>query len=180
MRFDRGSFFRLEGDSTDTITHEDATFEHSPNPEESYLLLYGTLRHGSEYYEEFALDERLTLLGECTVEGLLYDLGEYPGLRLESEATGDAGSGDGDASQAGRAEPGLVTGECYRVDDETVFPVLDAFEGYDPTDREGSLFVRRLVRLDEPPVDAWTYVYNRDVGDATVIESGDWRAYADE
>lgn len=37
--------------------------------------------------------------------------------------------------------------------------------------------VPRAARLLEPDLEAWVYLYNRDVGEAPVIASGDWRAY---
>ncbi|ARS89577.1 gamma-glutamylcyclotransferase family protein [Natrarchaeobaculum aegyptiacum] len=143
------------------------------------IVLYGTLRRGSEKYVEFGLEDRLTYVGECTLEGLLYDLGEYPGLVLEPEVRDAEGSTTDDGAPDADRSDTLVTGELYRVDDETVVHELDAYEGYSPANPAGSLYVRQLVRLEEPPVDAWTYVYNRDVENAPVVTSGDWRAYTD-
>jgi gamma-glutamylcyclotransferase (GGCT)/AIG2-like uncharacterized protein YtfP len=86
----------------------------------------------------------------------LHDLGEYPGL-VRGEGT--------------------VAGELYEVRDSRAFGLLDEFEGYDPCDVDGSFYVRRAVRLREPEIDAWVYVYNRSVKGAPLIREGDWRRY---
>ena len=62
----------------------------------------------------------------------------------------------------------------YEVVDREVFRIMDQHERYDPTDVQGSLYLRRAVRLVEPSVDAWVYVYNREVGDAMEVAGGDW------
>lgn len=134
--------------------------------DEEYIMIYGTLMRDYDAHEELSLTDHLTYLDECTVNGKLYDLGEYPGLILRNGMDPDPSG-----------EQRHVTGELYRVEDESVFAEMDEFERYDPNDRENSLYVRQIVRLNDPPVDAWVYVYNRDIEDATIIESGDWRAY---
>jgi gamma-glutamylcyclotransferase (GGCT)/AIG2-like uncharacterized protein YtfP len=70
-----------------------------------------------------------------------------------------------------------VHAELYEVIDREAFRLMDRHERYDPTDVEGSLYLRRAVRLLEPNVDAWVYVYNRDVGDAPEVAGGDWIDY---
>lgn len=134
-------------------------------PEEDYIMIYGTLMQGYKGYEELSLDKYLTKVGTCTLSGKLYDLEDYPGLILQS----DLDSVASDQLQS-------VEGEIYRVDNESIFGKMDEFERYDPNG--DSLYVRQMVRLDDPPLDAWVYVYNRSVEDATVIESGDWRSYS--
>lgn len=134
-------------------------------PKEDYIMIYGTLMQGYKGYEELSLDEYLTKVGTCTLSGKLYDLEDYPGLILQS----DLDSVASDQLQS-------VEGEIYRVDNESIFGKMDEFERYDPNG--DSLYVRQMVRLDDPPLDAWVYVYNRSVEDATVIESGDWRSYS--
>jgi gamma-glutamylcyclotransferase (GGCT)/AIG2-like uncharacterized protein YtfP len=70
-----------------------------------------------------------------------------------------------------------VQAELFEVVDREAFQIMDRHERYDPTDVEGSLYVRRAVRLLEPSVDAWVYVYNREVGDAPQVPGGDWIKY---
>ena len=91
----------------------------------------------------------------------MINLGHYPGL-VCSRSAGDE-----------------AVGELYRVEDKSVFKVLDKFERYDPQDPEGSLYIRRFIRLLEPHSDAWTYIYNRPSEGHPRVSSGDWRAYVE-
>lgn len=105
------------------------------------LFAYGTLRD--------ALQRDLILrgapsreLGPASAAGVLYDLGNYPGLA------------DG---AAGERVPGVVV----ELPDEAALARLDEYE-----DIDAGLFVRRraTVRLDAGgEVEAWVYVYNRPV-----------------
>lgn len=133
-------------------------------PKEDYIMIYGTLMQGYEGYDELSLADYMTKVDNCKISGELYDLGDYPGLILENGPGPDISGG-----------PESVRGELYRVDDERIFSKMDEFERYDPNG--DSLYVRQMVRLDEPPGDAWVYVYDRDLEGATVIKSGDWRSY---
>lgn len=120
------------------------------------VFVYGLLMKGQELHAHVAGG---TFVGEGSVRGVLWSFGRYPGLT------------DGDDE---------VRGELYRFDDlASALDVLDDVEEYDPSDPAGSLYVRsvRPVRTSTgQPVDAWTYVYNRAVADATRIASGDWRS----
>lgn len=136
-------------------------------PEEDYVMIYGTLMEGYDGYKELSLGDYMTKIGECTVRGSLYDLGDYPGLILQDKSSSDM-----------EKESEYVKGELYQVDDESIFGIMDEFERYDPCG--DSLYIRQMVRLDEPQIDAWVYVYNRDTEDADIIESGDWRLYTDK
>lgn len=102
------------------------------------LLVYGTLREG------------LTN-AVVRIPGKLYNLGWFPGLVLDkSDEPSD-----------------FVTCEVLEVDDGKLF-MLDSYEGYDPGDPEGSLYLR------EKYGEYFVYTINKDVSDRPVIESGDW------
>lgn len=131
-----------------------------------HLAVYGTLLSGYSPHEAFGLPDRLGYVRSCTVDGVLYDLGAYPGLVV------DGAAGDWDARD------GVVHAELYRVRDATLRRELDSFEGYDPADVEGSRYVRERIDLRRPAVRAWVYVYTGATASATVVPSGDWRAYA--
>jgi gamma-glutamylcyclotransferase (GGCT)/AIG2-like uncharacterized protein YtfP len=123
----------------------------------SHLAVYGSLRRGLGLPDEPDVRASLFDRGPCTIAGILYDLGEYPGL-----VPGD----------------GRVVGELYELRDPAVLVELDRYEEYDARDRHGSLFVRRAVRLIEPPLlDAWVYWFNGDVGARAPVPAGDWAAY---
>ncbi len=119
------------------------------------IAVYGTLRRGGGAQDALGLVGALAYRGRCRLRGVLIDLGAYPGLV---------------------AGEGTVTGELYEVAVPALLGVLDRFEHYDPTDPAGSLFVRRLSRLLEPPLDAWVWYYNRPAADLPRLASGDWLA----
>ena len=95
--------------------------------DENWLFVYGTLkqRGGME-----RLMAGCTPIQSATVEGSLYDLGDYPALVLDGGGT--------------------VTGEVWRCPAETL-ERLDSYEGV-PT----GLF--RRVRTMAGDVECWTYV----------------------
>jgi gamma-glutamylcyclotransferase (GGCT)/AIG2-like uncharacterized protein YtfP len=125
-----------------------------------YVAVYGSLRQGFGLPGTPDLGDRLRARGPCRIPGKLYDLGGYPGLV----------SGDGD-----------VAGELYEVPDLSVFPMIDAHERYNADDCENSLYLRKAVRLHEPAnIDAWVYVYNREIADKPLIDNGDWATYPDK
>ncbi len=139
---------------------ETAVFErivaalHSPSKE--YIAVYGSLMTGMGGREDLDVGDQLIYVSRCEIGGCLFDLGSYPGLLLGS---------------------GIVYAELYEVGDTSVIPRLDAYEQYDPDDPEGSLDIRRLVRLVQPDCDAWLYEYNRGVSGRPSISSGDWKRY---
>ena len=121
-----------------------------------YVAVYGSLREGLGLPDRPDLGDAVVDRGACAIEGLLYDLGEYPGL-----------------------VPGYgrVVGELFEIRENAVFQALDEYEHYDALERNESLYIRTSVRLLDPPVDAWVYVYNQSVDDHQLITSGDWAAH---
>jgi len=125
-----------------------------------YVAVYGSLRQGFELPDSPKPDTKLRDRGPCRIPGDLYDLGGYPGLV----------PGDGEA-----------IGELYEVPDLSVFSILDEYERYRAEDHEDSLYLRKAVRLSKPAnIDAWVYVYNRDVTREPLIASGDWSTHRDK
>jgi gamma-glutamylcyclotransferase (GGCT)/AIG2-like uncharacterized protein YtfP len=118
-----------------------------------YVAFYGTLMSAFDSLDELDAREQLRLVGPCTIEGHLFNMGEWPSLTL----------GDG-----------TVKGELFEILDHTVFGKLDPFERYDPAQRDQSGYQRRCVRLAEPAVDAWLYVANEAVTPQQLIQSGSW------
>jgi gamma-glutamylcyclotransferase (GGCT)/AIG2-like uncharacterized protein YtfP len=121
-----------------------------------YVAVYGSLRAGFALPDAPDMGSALIDRGDCTIGGQLYDLGDYPGLRLGE---------------------GSVVGQLLEVRHLSVFRQLDEYERYDALRPADSLYLRRVVRLENPPVDAWVYVYNRDVEGKPLIKSGDWAQY---
>jgi len=124
-----------------------------------YVAVYGSLRQGFESSDSPKLGNQLRASGLCHIPGNIYDVGGYPGLVL----------GDGN-----------VLGELYEVPDPSLFPMVDEYEQYSANEYEKSLYVRKAVRLRQPDdIDAWIYVYNRDIAGKPLIESGDWATYCE-
>lgn len=90
------------------------------------------------------------------VPGKLYDLGWFPGIIL-SPADGKTNS--------------FVL--CERVEIEDI-EAVDHYEGYNPNDPDGSLYIRRRYK------DGWIYEFNGPVNPVKQIQSGDWLDYRQE
>jgi gamma-glutamylcyclotransferase (GGCT)/AIG2-like uncharacterized protein YtfP len=101
------------------------------------VLVYGTLRP-------------FTNANIVRVPGHLYDLGSFPGVKLDNSSET------------------MVTCEAIEVTDEEL-ERLDMYEGYRPSDPDNSLYIRR--KLDWGP---FIYEYNGCVRDTDAIPSGDW------
>lgn len=101
------------------------------------VLVYGTLRP-------------FTNTNIVRIPGHLYDLGSFPGLKLDNS------SGT------------MVTCEVIEATDEEL-ERLDLYEGYRPSDPDNSLYIRR--KLDWGP---FIYEYNGYVSEDTIVPSGDW------
>ena len=127
----------------------------------AHLFVYGTLRAGFVPASLAARLPALRRLGSATWHGRLYDLGRYPG------AVAHAAAHD------------RVTGELVEVvDADAGLAWLDRYEGYDPRDLAGSLFVRERARVvlreSGEGADCWIYRYNGPVDAFPRIDSGDW------
>ena len=161
--------------------------------EKPRLAVYGSLLSGVGAMRELGVEGCVRRIAPCTIAGVLYDLGAYPGLR----------PGDGS-----------VAGELVELADASVLRVLDDYEGYDPRDRAGSLFVREWmgVAVSCSPARArprgpshavgeaaregsgarataasagaredaaWVYIYNGTPDPACRVPSGSWRRHLD-
>ena len=102
-----------------------------------YLVAYGTLRRRSQYRLGYPVGSCLKFYGYGLLRGLRFAQREYP-AGLEQQ-------------------PGLVQVEIFRVLDESVWAILDRYEGYDPRIGKNSLFVRKAVALVRPRIYAWVY-----------------------
>ncbi|MEM9177466.1 MAG: gamma-glutamylcyclotransferase family protein [Myxococcota bacterium] len=128
--------------------------------EPRWVAVYGSLMRGLGAVERLEITDRLRFVGPCVLEGELYDLGDWPGMRPGSSR---------------------VVGEIHALLDADVLSLLDAFEDYDPADPRGSLYLRERVRLVEPAgTTVWTYVYNRVPDASARIPGGDWRRWLGE
>jgi gamma-glutamylcyclotransferase (GGCT)/AIG2-like uncharacterized protein YtfP len=129
---------------------------------EKHLFVYGTLRKGLSDTPHPFLVETAHYVGEAKFNGILFDLGAYPG-----------------AIPSGNPHD-FVKGEVYALlrPHETLL-LLDAYEGCDGCDGDDPLYRREVAALlgDNQTWKAWIYLYNGNVGGCKVIESGDYLEY---
>jgi gamma-glutamylcyclotransferase (GGCT)/AIG2-like uncharacterized protein YtfP len=119
------------------------------------LFLYGTLLPGLVRPPFDALVATLTLLGLATVRGRLYDLGPYPGLVLDEDAS-------------------PVRGELFALPNDSA--LLAALDDY-----EGSCLYRRVecraTTAAGETATCWVYECHADLSRAVVIPHGDYRRW---
>jgi gamma-glutamylcyclotransferase (GGCT)/AIG2-like uncharacterized protein YtfP len=131
------------------------------------LFVYGTLRRDTRNEQFHLLARHATFVDTATVDGKLFDLGNYPGMLYPAH--------------------GAVHGEVYAVapdDWDSVIKQLDVYEGCTTLDPEPHEYRRELVEArlsDGSTVSAWAYVLNGEPPYRREIRSGDyllWRAEA--
>ncbi len=109
------------------------------------LFVYGTLHPDHTPDEIRASVAQLSLIGSGTVTGELLDLGEYPGLITNGARN-------------------TVPGTLFALPDAPeVLRALDAYEGFNPDDVDGSLFRREpiTVTMDGGHEEThWIYLYS--------------------
>lgn len=136
--------------------------------EPTRLFVYGTLRRDPSHEMFHLLAKHARFLGEATVPGRLFDLGDYPGMIVPDER-------------------GHVLGEVYDVDPAhwpSVIERLDRYEGCAAGDPEPHEYRREIVLAtlaSGPQVPVWAYVLNHAPSRVREIVSGDylsWRARA--
>ncbi len=125
------------------------------------LFVYGTLRRGHAAPQQQWLARSAQWLGEGSIAGRLYDVGDYPAC----VARGD----------------GPVRGDLYRVPaGGDLLARLDEYEECSPAFPPPHEYVRRVVavtRDDGSDVMAWVYLYARDVSGLVPVPSGDYLAW---
>ena len=122
----------------------------------SHVFVYGTLMSHHQRWAQLK-PWSSGALQDGSVTGRLYDLGAYPGLRLD--------------------EQGLVHGELHRCDDLAgALAELDVIEGHNAFDPSEGLYIRTpvLVRTASGSVWAWTYIINAIPDHASVVPDGRW------
>ena len=111
------------------------------------LFAYGTLRPGHAPTEIAAAVSRLRPVEHGFIRGRLLELDGYPGVVLDPSV--------------GEKIPGTI---FQLPEDGDLLPQLDAYEGFDPDDPAGSLFVRQVhpVQLESgDEAQCWIYLYNQ-------------------
>jgi gamma-glutamylcyclotransferase (GGCT)/AIG2-like uncharacterized protein YtfP len=122
----------------------------------NYLLAYGTLM--KRYNNPYAVNLRTQAkhLYEGKIKGILYHLGQYPGL-IQSEV-----------------ENQWVKGEIFQLPDSpTLLKSLDEYEGYTEAFPDLCEFIRQKVPVLTPDnrwLDCWVYLYNGSIEGLSPIE----------
>jgi gamma-glutamylcyclotransferase (GGCT)/AIG2-like uncharacterized protein YtfP len=120
---------------------------------DDFLFVYGTLRRSQGADLSKNLNTRF--IGEDVINGELYNLGSYPGLKK--------------GTTSGLFYPSLplVVGDVFMLLGDGVVSILDAYEGYP------SLYDRIEV-FTASGRKVWVYIYPHSVPDNRRIECGDW------
>jgi gamma-glutamylcyclotransferase (GGCT)/AIG2-like uncharacterized protein YtfP len=123
-----------------------------------YLFAYGTLQPGLAPIEIADLVRDLLVLGKGSVQGTLYDLGSYPGARLDNTSSH------------------RIWGTVFRLPaGMNLIPRLDAYEEYYPESPHASQFIRKLRTAqltDGRTLECWIYEYNGHPDATSILEGG--------
>jgi len=132
------------------------------------LFVYDSLMRGMER-ENFLSKEKTKFLCAATTKGVLYAVGDFPGLVLDAAADKNSAPSLGNivvSSESSRCDGSRVRGELFEIFDPlTFFETLDVIEGCWPDKAERSLFVRQLISVETAngEAKAWAYVLNLPV-----------------
>lgn len=131
------------------------------------IFVYGSLRSGFKSAAYDYITKYFSLVGNATVKGILYDMGNYP---VAVETT----------------EEKFIVGELYKINQEIAFDFviaqLDDYEGLDAESDEQVLYKRVLtdVYINETKTPAYVYWFCGSVHNKPAIASGDVLKYFEE
>lgn len=132
-------------------------FSEGPETEDYALVaVYGSLRKGLHNYNALDMDEE-EFLGEFDtppVYSMFAVSPSFPGL-LEGGSTS-------------------IKMEVFQVSAEKLSD-LNGLEGYYTPNAATNMYNR--ITIDTPWGQAYTYIYNCNVGKSQLVESGDWKEY---
>ncbi len=128
------------------------------------LFVYGSLRSGFRHPAYQYLARYFRLLGEATVKGKLYDMGEY-------------------AAAVSTDEERFLQGELYEIIEPNEFDwaiaQLDDYEGLNVEAGEKPMYNRQPVQsfLNGESGDTWIYWFNGETEGNPEVISGDVMQY---
>jgi gamma-glutamylcyclotransferase (GGCT)/AIG2-like uncharacterized protein YtfP len=135
------------------------------------VFVYGTLMKDQRAHHKL---KGKYFMGKATINGIMYDLGSFPGIVSYTTPP---------------REGGIVHGELYGQLTEEDIHLLDQYEGYRNSNEKQSLYIRRSVKarmVDAMPYmgnalrDAFVYYYNQTPDEKSIIVHGDWAKYIAE
>jgi len=124
-----------------------------------YLFVYGTLMSTFNNPMALYLRKNARLKAKGHFNGLLFDLGNYPGAVYKSDSMH------------------TVLGEVYQLSkEEAIFNILDVYEGIN--DPDFNLYERVIipVNINNKVYNNFVYLLRKIPGDP-IIESGDYNLY---
>jgi len=124
------------------------------------IFIYGTLMKGFKMHRKILLRCNVKYISKGHIKGKLYDLQNYPCVTENKFSE--------------------TYGELYQMQNVHNIKIIDAYEGFDPSDTRNSLYVRKEVDVsfDNKLIKAWAYFYNKALPkNAIEITSGDYRKY---
>lgn len=121
-----------------------------------YIFVYGTLMRKCEPNTWSAqLQNKAKFLGDATTTGELYLVDFYPGIIKGN---------------------GLVHGEIYQFDQESLLKVLDEYEDCNLENPSNSLYIRERqpckLNCNGKELNCWVYFYNQSITGLRRIENG--------
>ncbi|MFD0767256.1 gamma-glutamylcyclotransferase [Mucilaginibacter lutimaris] len=125
------------------------------------LFIYGTLLQPGNPFADY-LHRNCTVISSGKIRGTLYDIGEYPGLVLNSAATA------------------FVHGTIVRLHHpHENLKIIDDYEGVGPGQEQPNLYTREpgTIETDSGLVTAWIYLYNLPIDGLPIIASGNYLDY---
>ncbi|HYY30836.1 MAG TPA: gamma-glutamylcyclotransferase [Chthoniobacterales bacterium] len=111
-------------------------------PGRNFFAAYGLLRRRSLARRGHAVLQNLRYCGTGLLRGIAFLQHGYPGV-VE--------------------QPGIVLVEIFEVLDNSVWEILDRFEGYDASRRRHLLFYRKQVQLLRPQILVSAYFLGREI-----------------
>ena len=119
----------------------------------NHVIFYGTLCE-IDVRKALKINDSLQFVSICSVRGSLYNLGDYPGLKLNSNLK--------------------ITAQLYLIKNPSCIHILDDYEEYNPNNLKDSLYIRKTIELPEFNCLSWIYEYNQIVSPKQLIVSGNW------
>ena len=138
---------------SDPESHVTLALKSSPD----FLAVYGSLMRAEGMQTTLGVAGYLQFVAEIRVPGELFDLGEFPGLRL-----------------VGAGSPLAVPAELFAILNPRALDLLDEYEGCQEDAQGSSVFVRRRLRLLEPPVEVWVYLWQGGVKNCPRVRGMSW------
>ncbi len=126
------------------------------------LFVYGTLMNNIQSNIAGYLHQNSDFVGEGSLQGRLYDLGNYPGAIYDMQADS------------------CVYGHMFRIfDPENMLKRLDFYEGISLLQPDKNEYRRELVpvEVNKKPVHCWAYLYNFSTESLEEITEGNYLIY---